>query len=201
MTEYEKLISGQHYDGRDKGCWAKQSKAKNLAVKFNNLDYNNSEEHFKILKEMLGFLGEDADILAPFNCDYGIHISLGKGSFVNYNCSFLDTGYIEIGEYVMIAPDVKIYTATHPVTSDERYYIDENGKKFWKTSAKKVTIGNNVWIGGGAVICPGVTIGDICPGVTIGENTTIGAGSVVTKDIPANVIAAGNPCKVIREIK
>lgn len=192
MTEYEKLISGQYYDGRDKGCWAKQSKAKNLAVKFNNLDYNNSEEHFKILKEMLGFLGEDADILAPFNCDYGIHISLGKGSFVNYNCSFLDTGYIEIGEYVMIAPDVKIYTATHPVTSDERYYIDENGKKFWKTSAKKVTIGNNVWIGGGAVICPGVTIG---------ENTTIGAGSVVTKDIPANVIAAGNPCKVIREIK
>ena len=92
----------------------------------------------------------------------------------------------------MIGPDVKIYTANHPVRSEDRYYIDENGKKFWHTFIEKVTIGNNVWIGGGAIICPNVTIGD---------NTVIGAGSVVTKSIPANVIAAGSPCRVIKENK
>lgn len=92
----------------------------------------------------------------------------------------------------MIGPDVKIYTANHPVRSEDRYYIDENGKKFWHTFTEKVTIGNNVWIGGGAIICPNVTIGD---------NTVIGAGSVVTKSIPAGVIAAGNPCRVIKENK
>lgn len=192
MTEYEKLLAGKYYDGRDKECWAKQAKAKNLTVKFNNLDFNDAKTHREILAEMLGSLGEDADILAPFNCDYGIHTFLGKGSFVNYNCSFLDTGFIEIGEYVMIGPDVKIYTANHPVTSEERYYIDENGKKFWHTFTGKVKIGDNVWIGGGSIICPNVEIG---------ENTVIGAGSVVTKSIPANVVAAGNPCKVIRENK
>lgn len=192
MTEYEKLLAGKYYDGRDKDCWAKQAKAKNLTVKFNNLDFNDAKIHREILTEMLGSLGEDADILAPFNCDYGIHTFLGKGSFVNYNCSFLDTGFIEIGEYVMIWPDVKIYTANHPVTSEERYYIDENGKKFWRTFKGQVKIGDNVWIGGGSTICPNVEIG---------ENTVIGAGSVVTKSIPANVVAAGNPCKVIRENK
>ena len=148
MTEYEKLLAGKYYDGRDKECWAKQAKAKNLTVKFNNLDFNDAKTHREILTEMLGSLGEDADILEPFNCDYGIHTFLGKGSFVNYNCSFLDTGFIEIGEYVMIGPDVKIYTANHPVTSEERYYIDENGKKFWRTFTGKVKIGDNVWIGG-----------------------------------------------------
>ncbi len=124
MTEYEKLLAGNYYDGRDKDCWAKQSKAKNLTVRFNNLDFNDAENHRKILEELLGSISEDADILAPFNCDYGRHIFLGKGSFVNYNCSFLDTGYIEIGEYAMIGPDVKIYTANHPVRSEDRYYIN-----------------------------------------------------------------------------
>lgn len=94
--------------------------------------------------------------------------------------------------YVMIGPDVKIYTAVHPVKSEDRYYIDKNGKKFWHTYTGKVAIGNDVWIGGGSIICPNVTIGD---------NTVIGAGSVVTKSIPDNVTAVGNPCKIIKENK
>lgn len=190
MTEYEKLLAGEFYDGRDAECRNKQKKAKNLALKLNNLDYNDREGAVAILKELLGSLGEKADILPPFNCDYGIHTFLGEGSFVNYGCSFLDTGKIEIGKYAMIGPDVKIYTANHPLSAKERYYTDENGATFWKTNAIPVKIGDYVWIGGGSIICPGVVIG---------SRSVIGAGSVVTKSIPENVIAAGNPCKVIRE--
>ena len=126
---------------------------------------------------------ENVSIMPPFYCDYGFHIQVGKGFFANYNCTILDVGKVTIGENVLLAPNVSIYTAGHPVHPAARQSGYEYGIP--------VTIGNNVWIGGNVVITPGVHIGD---------NVVIGAGSVVTKDIPANVVAAGNPCRVIRRI-
>ncbi|MDF2524594.1 MAG: maa, partial [Clostridiales bacterium] len=122
-------------------------------------------------------------IEAPFNCDYGYNIEVGENFYANYGCTILDVNKVIIGDNVLLAPNVQIYTAAHPVDPSKRL----TGKEF----AKPIVIGNNVWIGGGAIICPGVKIGD---------NVTIGAGSVVTKDVPENVVAAGNPCRVIRRI-
>ena len=119
--------------------------------------------------------------------DYGCNISIGDNSFINMNCTLLDTNKIIIGVRTLLAPDVKIYTATHPKCGSERY-IKQGGKWVLTTLAKPVKIGDDVWIGGGTIILPGVTIGN---------NTIIGAGSVVTKDIPDNVIAVGNPCRII----
>lgn len=118
-----------------------------------------------------------------FFCDYGYNIEIGKNFYANHNCIILDVNKVKIGNNVMFAPNVQVYTATHPIDAEERVSGVEMGYA--------IKIGDNVWIGGGAIICPGVKIG---------ENTTIAAGSVVTKDIPANVLAAGNPCRIIREL-
>ncbi|MBQ4362400.1 MAG: sugar O-acetyltransferase, partial [Oscillospiraceae bacterium] len=137
----------------------------------------------RIINKLFGKTGEGSFVNPPFYCDYGTHIEVGKNFFANYNCTMLDVGMIRIGDNVQIAPNVAIYTAGHPVHPATRNTLYEYGID--------VTIGNNVWIGGNVVICPGVTIGD---------NAVIGAGAVVTKDIPAWSIAAGNPCRVIRKI-
>lgn len=154
-----------------------------IIQEFNTTDRTDFDTLGKITKEMLGKSGENTFINPPFFCDYGKHIEVGDNFFANYNCSIIDVAKVKIGNNVMLAPNVAIYTAGHPIHPVARNSMYEYGIE--------VTIGDNVWIGGNAVILPGVTIGD---------NVVIGAGSVVTKDIPANVVAAGNPCRVVKEI-
>ena len=167
----------------DDEVFEEQKIARRLTQKLNIVDRADFDAIKEIVKELLGKTEGDAFINPPFYCDYGSHIEVGKNFFANYNCTMLDVGRIRIGDNVQLAPNVAIYTAGHPVHPATRNTLYEYGID--------VTIGNNVWIGGNVVICPGVTIGD---------NTVIGAGSVVTKDIPAWTVAAGNPCRVIREI-
>lgn len=167
----------------DEEVFEEQKIARRLNQKLNTVDRADFDAIKGIVKELLGKTDGDAFINPPFYCDYGSHIEVGKNFFANYNCTMLDVGRIRIGDNVQLAPNVAIYTAGHPVHPATRNTLYEYGID--------VTIGNNVWIGGNVVICPGVTIGD---------NTVIGAGSVVTKDIPAWTVAAGNPCRVIRDI-
>ena len=181
-TEYEKMLAGELYDAGDPQLMEMRVKAKTWMRQYNQTAFDKPLRE-KMLKELFGKLGKNADIQAPFFCDYGCHIEAGDNFFANFNCVFLDCNYIKIGNNVFLGPNVQIYAATHPVVASERIKGPE--------LAVPVTIGNNVWIGGGSIICPGVSIG---------ENTTIGAGSVVTKDIPANVVAAGNPCRVLRVV-
>lgn len=166
----------------DEEVFEEQKKARILTQKLNTVDRSDFSAIGEIVKELFG-KSENAFVNPPFYCDYGSHIEVGKNFFANYNCTFLDVAKIVIGDNCQLAPNVSIYTAGHPVHPDTRNFGYEYGIQ--------VTIGNNVWIGGNTVICPGVHIGD---------NVVIGAGSVVTKDIPDMVIAAGNPCKVIRKI-
>ena len=154
-----------------------------LIRKFNSSDWTDFEGLTSLIKEILG-KSDNAVINPPFYCDYGKHIETGKNFFANYNCTILDVAKVIIGDNCMFGPNVSIYTAGHPIHPDTRNTSFEFGKK--------VTIGDNVWIGGSAVICPGVTIGSNC---------VIGAGSVVTKDIPDWSVAAGNPCRCQSQLK
>jgi len=152
------------------------------------------KEKTAILKELFGSMGNNVSVGIPFICDYGRNIHIGTNVSVNMNCTFVDCNRINIGDNVLIASNVQIYTATHPVELADRLTPDWNpksGEYFCRTYALPVKIGNGCWIGGGVIILPGVTIGD---------GSVIGAGSVVTKDIPANCVAVGNPCRVIRQI-
>lgn len=187
MTEKEKMLCGEFYDTRDSELRRLSNHAKDLMRVYNSLPAENMELRNQVIRLLFGFCGENARVNQPIWVDYGCNISLGAGSFINMNCTFLDTGRITIGENASIGPDVKIYTAIHPVPADERIYTDKAGHSAIRTQTAPVVIGNNVWIGGGAIILPGVTIGD---------NTVIGAGSVVTKPIPSNAVACGNPCEV-----
>ena len=166
----------------DDAVFAEQREVRKLVHKFNTMDRSDFEGLAALAKQILG-KSENAFINPPFYCDYGKNIEIGKNFFGNYNLTILDVGKVRIGDNCQCAPNVAIYTAGHPVHPATRNTLYEYGID--------VTIGNNVWIGGNVVICPGVTIGD---------NVVIGAGSVVTKDIPAWSVAAGNPCKVIRKI-
>ena len=154
-----------------------------MCRKFNDLFPDEVEKRTELLKELLGKTGKIIWVEQPFLCDYGDNIEVGDNFYANYNLVVLDCAKVTIGDNAFIAPNVGIYTAAHPIVAEQR----NSGMEF----AAPITIGNNVWIGGGTQICPGVTIGD---------NTVIGAGSVVTKDIPANVVAAGVPCRVLRKI-
>ena len=185
------MLAGLNYDSRDPELLEMYSRARKLLLKYNNQQEMNGEEAEKILTDLLGFKGEGVWINAPFFCDYGTHISISENTFVNTNCMFLDDNKITIGKNGLIAPFVQIYTAEHPLRAQDRIVKDASGKKRYVTSTQSVTIGDNVWIGGGAVILPGVTIGD---------NVTIGANSVVSKDIPDNVLALGSPCKVVKSL-
>ena len=167
----------------DDEVFEEQKIARRLTQELNTVDRADFDAIKTIVNKLLGKSDNDTFINPPFYCDYGSHIEVGKNFFANYNCTMLDVGRIRIGDNVQIAPNVAIYTAGHPVHPATRNTLYEYGID--------VTIGNNVWIGGNVVICPGVTIGD---------NAVIGAGSVVTKDVPAWSIAAGNPCRVLRKI-
>ena len=194
MTELEKNMAGEWYDCHNEIFLEYKNKARTLLAKYNTLAYNQKEEKQAVLKQLFGRIGTNVSVALPFICDYGNNIYLGKNVSVNMNCTFVDCNKIEIGDNVLIASNVQIYTATHPVELSERLTPDwnpESGEYFCRTYALPVSIGNGCWIGGGVIILPGVTIGD---------GTVIGAGSVVTKDIPANCVAVGNPCRIIRKI-
>ncbi len=166
----------------DDAIFEEQKRARILTQKLNTADRSDFDLLGKIVKELLG-KSDGAFINPPFYCDYGSHIEVGKNFFANYNCTILDVAKVRIGDNCQMAPNVAIYTAGHPVHPDTRNSAYEYGIE--------VTIGDNVWIGGNTVICPGVHIGN---------NVVIGAGSVVTRDIPDWTVAAGNPCKVLRQI-
>jgi len=192
MTEKEKMLAGELYDCGDPELMELWLRAKNLMQRYNCLDYSNKTEQLRILDELLGARGKSTQITAPFFVDYGKFIFLGNNCEINMNCVFLDCNRITIGDNVLIAPGVHIYTVFHPVSASERINKSVNEDfSFAVSKTAPVTIGNNVWIGGGSIILPGVTIGN---------NVTIGAGSVVTKSIRSNVLAYGNPCRIIREI-
>ncbi len=192
MTEREKMLAGQLYDCGDPELLAQWHKAKDLVKAYNSLPSEDAVQKDRILEELLGKKGKNLWITAPFFADYGNNIYFGNNCEVNMNCTFLDDNAIRIGDNALIAPNVQIYTAFHPTNVRERFgEPKEDGSfTFCKTQTAPVTIGDNVWIGGGAIIMPGVTIGN---------NVVIGAGSVVTKDIPDNTVAYGNPCLVMRE--
>ena len=182
-TELEKMLDGELYVASDPTLVEMRFKARALFAEFNRTPSDAEDERQAIFKQLLGGFGTGLNIQAPFYCDYGSFVTFGENCFVNFNCIFLDCARITIGNNFQCAPNVQLYAAYHPVIAAER----DKGPEL----ALPITIGNSVWLGGGVIVCPGVTIGD---------NTTIGAGSVVTKDIPANVFAAGNPCRVIREL-
>ena len=183
-TEKQKMLSGELYLASDPELVGQGKIAQNLLKKYNSTTVEEPQKRSQILQELFGKVGSDIVIVPPFHCDYGENIYLGNRFYMNYGCVILDCNSVHIGDNVLCAPYVQIYAAHHPVDPEIRLTQKE--------LATPVKIGNNVWIGGGAIICPGVTIGD---------NTTIGAGSVVVKDIPPNVIAAGNPCRIIRRLE
>lgn len=188
MTEHEKMLAGELYDCGDAQLIERWHLAKRLQQQYNATDSRESVLLNTILDELLGTKGDGVWITAPFFVDYGENIHIGNRVEINMNCVFLDCNRISIGNNSGIGPGVHIYTVTHPVDSATRLSADS---QFWKSYTAPVTIGNNVWIGGGSIILPGVTIGD---------HSTVGAGSVVTKSIPENCLAAGNPCRIIRKI-
>lgn len=189
MTEKEKMLAGRIYDAGDIELITRWHKAKELQRSYNNLDTLDTKQTSILLDKLLGSRKENCWIAAPFFVDYGENIHLGCNVEINMNCVFLDCNRISIGDFCGIGPGTHIYTVHHPVAPEER--LPQNST-FWKSMTAPVTLGRNVWIGGGSIILPGVTIGD---------NTTIGAGSVVTKSIPANCVAVGNPCRIIRHIE
>lgn len=181
MTNQERRDAQMPYIS-DASIYEEQKRARRLTQQLNTMDRSDLEGIVKVVQELLE-TEETPFINPPFYCDYGNHIKVGKNFFANYNCCILDVSRVTFGDNCLLAPNVAIYSAGHPVHPDSRNSAYEYGID--------VTIGNNVWIGGNAVICPGVTIGDNC---------VIGAGAVVTKDIPAWSVAAGNPARVIKTI-
>ena len=181
MTEKERMLAGKLYMADDPELQAEGARKRSLLRKIREND--DPTQIRALFRQLLGSVGEDFWIQPDFYCDYGSHIHIGEHFYANYGCVMLDVCGITIGDNVFLAPSVSIYTAAHPIDAGVRNSGLEYGKP--------VTIGSSVWIGGATVINPGVTIGD---------NVVIGSGSVVTKDIPSGVVAAGNPCRVLRPI-
>lgn len=194
MNELEKCMAGEYYDCHDKIFLEYKATARRLLKEYNSLAYEQKEEKCAVLKQLFGKTGTNVSVGLPFICDYGRNIYLGNNVSVNMNCTFVDCNKIVIGDNVLIASNVQLYTAAHPVELSDRLTPDwspDDGRYFCRTYARPITIGSGCWLGGGVIVLPGVTIGEGC---------VIGAGSVVTKDIPAHSLAVGNPCRVIREI-
>ncbi|MGI5864646.1 MAG: sugar O-acetyltransferase [Myxococcales bacterium] len=182
-TEKEKMLAGELYLGFDPELVAERIACRRLLQKLNQSDPADLAARQSLLAQLLGEMGENAYIEPPFFCDYGSHIYVGARFYANFQCVILDCARIEIGDDVFFGPGVHVYAATHPLDAAERVKGPE--------LARPVSIGSRVWVGGGSIILPGVRIGD---------DTTIGAGSVVTRDVPAGVLAAGNPCRVLRKL-
>ncbi len=181
-TEKEKMVAGEFYDAMDPELVREREWARDVCGRLNRCDAGDQEQARQLATDLFGSGGESVWLQPPFYCDYGRNIFLGERVFFNFNCVVLDVCPVRIGDFTQIGPAVQILTASHPLNANER-----RGKEF----GKPIEIGADVWIGGGAIFCPGVNVG---------EKSVIGAGSVVTKDIPPGVLAAGNPCRVIREL-
>jgi maltose O-acetyltransferase len=182
-SEKEKMLAGESYQAFGPELLGERRRAQHLLARYNATSADDVVGRAALLRELLGAVGDNPDIQPRFSCDYGYNIRLGHRAFINYNCVFLDCAAIEIGDDLQMGPAVQLYTCTHPL---ERRLRDGG----WE-SAKPIRIGDGVWIGGGAIILPGVTIGDGC---------VIGAGSVVTRDVPPNTLALGNPARIARTI-
>jgi maltose O-acetyltransferase len=183
VSEREKMLAGELYNASAPELAEERIRAKRLLAVYNATDAADREQRTRVLVELVGALGDGVWIEPPFFCDYGLNIVLGDGVYMNANCVVLDCAPVEIGAGTLFGPAVQVYAATHPVEPAARASGDEY--------ALPVSIGPNCWIGGAAVILPGVTIG---------ANSVIGAGSVVTRDVPADAVAAGNPCRVLRRL-
>ena len=183
MNEKEKMLLGKWYDATDQELVKQRLNAKDLCFELNQIKPSNLEKRNSIINKLLGYQPDNLELLSPFTCDYGNNIVLGKNVFINSNCYFMDGAKITVGDNVFIGPSCGFYTANHPLDYQTRNQGIER--------PLPILIGNNVWLGGNVIVLPGVEIGDGC---------VIGAGSVVTKDIEANSIATGVPCKVIKKI-
>jgi len=193
-TELEKCMSGEWYDCHDEVFIEFKTKVRNLLMQYNNISYEDKSGRNEILKELFSSIGSNVSVGTPFVCDYGRNIHIGNNVSIGMNCTFLDCNKITIGNNVLIAPNVQIYTAGHPLELNERLTPDWNensAEYFCRTFALPVVIEDGCWIGGNVVIVPGVTIG---------KGSVVGAGSVVTKNIPPNSLAVGSPCRVIRKL-
>ena len=182
-TMRERMLAGDPYIADDPDLAAESIRARVLCHRLGQLSPDARLERRELLVELLGAIGEDTDIRPPFHCDYGYQTSLGARTFVNFGLVCLDVARVTIGDDVQIGPNVQLLTPTHPLEPGPR-------REKWEGAAP-ITIGDNVWLGGGVIVCPGVTIG---------ENTVVGAGAVVTRDLPANVVAVGNPARVVKTL-
>lgn len=182
--EYEKMLRGDLYTMEDPEIDAARRWARRLVQALNTNPVDDEARQRQIIADLFGAVGANFLIEPPFYCEYGRQITFGDNVFLNFNCVILDSARVEIGDNIWIGPNVQIYTDAHPLDTITR----RSGPGF----ALPIRIGNDVWIGGGAIICPGVTIG---------SSTVIGAGSVVTRDLPDHVLGVGNPCRVIRQLE
>jgi maltose O-acetyltransferase len=183
VTEWDKMLAGELYRSADIELVAARERAARLLMRYNRTDPADPAGRASLLRDLLGAGGEDAVIMPVFACDYGSNIRLGKRAFINYNCVFLDCAPIEIGDDLQMAPAVQLYTALHP--------LDTETRRSGLESARPIRIGSDVWIGGGAIVLPGVTIGD---------RSVIAAGAVVTRDVAADTLVAGNPARPLRRL-
>ena len=182
-TEREKMLDGELYLATDEELTQMHFQARRLLHEFNFSAPDRVKQRQNIISSLFGKIGDNFTVKPPFYCDFGCHIFAGDNLYINYDCTILDGNTVHLGNNVLLAPKVQIYTASHPIDPETRLSSLE--------LTVPVTIGNNVWLGGGVIVCPGITIGN---------NVTIGAGSVVTKDIPHDVVAAGNPCRIIKQL-
>jgi len=183
-TQWERMVAGELYIADDPRIAREGSRARSLCAAFNSSAEHPADARRRILESLLGGIGEGSEIRPPFYCDYGQFIRIGARTFANFGLVALDVAPITIGDDVQIGPNVQLLTPTHPLDADLRRAKFE--------AAEPIVIGDNAWLGGGVIVCPGVTIG---------ANTVVGAGAVVTRDLPANVLAVGNPARVIRRLE
>ncbi|ANU50449.1 acetyltransferase [Enterocloster clostridioformis] len=192
MTEREKMIKGMLYDPSDAELSNQRNIARNVAKQFNDTMEEEVDKRKQLLKGLLGKLGDETEVYPDVKFDYGCNIFIGSHTYINFNATFLDCAEIHLGDNVFVGPNVSFLTPLHPMLASERNdRISEDGHYYKLEYAKPVAVGDNVWIGGNVTILPGVKIG---------HDSVIGAGSVVTKDVPPNSFAAGVPCRAIREI-
>jgi maltose O-acetyltransferase len=182
-TQRQRMLAGDLYNAVDPELAAERGRAASLVHQFNSSAPSDAARRLALLRDLLGSLGDGAQVLAPLHCDYGYQVNIGAASFVNCGAVFLDVAAITLGEHVQVGPSVQFLTPTHPLEPQLRRTGLEAGLP--------ITVANNVWLGGGAILLPGVSVG---------ENTVVGAGAVVTKSLPANVVAVGNPARVIRTL-